>query len=221
MYIGIPAWSEEGYYKIRETYLKKLYQVGTEPFLILPEHNLEKVFALISGVIIPGGGDIDPLIFGEEPRAGLRNYSAKKDFFEITIIKKAVKKGLPVLGICRGMQLISVAFGAKMYQDLASEKEGVLAHEQKAPGDEATHLVTLSPDGYLAKIFKSLKLRVNSFHHQAVKSPGQELRVEAVSSDGVIEAVSGSKILGVQWHPELLEDHEGLFYWLKRKGEDK
>jgi len=218
MYIGIPVWPVEGAYKIRESYLHKIVQAGAHPFLILPDQDLEKVFTLLAGVLIPGGGDIDPGLFGEEPRVGIRNYTVKKDYFEISIIKKAIAHALPVFGICRGMQLIGVTLGANMYQDLSLEKEGVLAHEQKAPENEPTHLVTLSPDGFLAKIFKATKLRVNSFHHQALKNPGKDLKVEAVALDGVIEAVSGPKILGVQWHPELLEDHDGLFQWLIAEG---
>ncbi|NYE56585.1 gamma-glutamyl-gamma-aminobutyrate hydrolase family protein [Carboxydothermus ferrireducens] len=221
MYIGIPVWPEDGFYKIRQSYVQKILKAGAKPFFILPEHDLAGVFKVITGVLIPGGGDIAPELFGEEPRPEIRSYSRQKDLFEINLIKEAHKHALPILGICRGMQLIGVAFGAGMYQDLFTEREGVLAHEQKAPPQEPTHLITLSPEGRLREIFGAARVRVNSFHHQALKNAGTFLSVEAVAEDGVIEAISGPKILGVQWHPELLESHDGLFFWLIEEGGTK
>ncbi len=163
----------------------------------------------LDGLLLSGGGDVSPLRFGEEPLAGLGTVSRERDDFEIALALEARRRGLPVLGICRGHQLLNVALGGTLYQDIPSQVEGAISHQppEGQAVDEFWHSIEILPASRRLALSAEEKILVNSFHHQAVKELAQGLVATARSSDGLIEAfesVEGSWILGVQFHPETL-----------------
>lgn len=170
----------------------------------VPKEQINGLLTHLDGVIVPGGPDIDPTFMGEEPIPQLGATNRDRDIFEIALIRTAVAKKIPILGICRGMQMINVSLGGSVYQDLNSQFSGkVLKHKQDAPGDQPTHFVAVDRD---SKLFKTIgdNVFVNSRHHQAIKDVAEGLKVVATAPDGVIEGVENfdASIQGVQWHPE-------------------
>jgi putative glutamine amidotransferase len=159
----------------------------------------------LDGLILQGGADIHPSIYGEEPTPMLGPVDAVRDTFELELLRAFIAAGKPIFGICRGMQLINVALGGTLYQDLREQGAATHAHTTEAY-DRYVHDVALASDSWLAALYRDTpSLRVNSIHHQGIKRLGEGLSVEATSDDGVVEAVRGtgeSFILGVQWHPE-------------------
>ncbi|AYG00178.1 gamma-glutamyl-gamma-aminobutyrate hydrolase family protein [Lactococcus allomyrinae] len=159
---------------------------------------------LFDGLIIPGGPDIDPTFFGEEPIREIGRTAYQRDYYEIALVKAARKANKPIFGICRGLQLINVAFGGTLYQDLAVQNLGSnLKHSQSAPGGFPTHHVKIDESSHLYETFGS-EAYVNSRHHQAVKDLAKGFNVIATAYDGVVEAIESKEedILAVQWHPE-------------------
>lgn len=162
----------------------------------------------LDGLVISGGDfDVDPALYGERriPKCGPANHARTKS--ELLLLKGAIKKGTPVLGVCGGAQLINVCLGGTLYQDIPSQLKGCRPHSQREPHTKATHLVKISDGSLLRKITKSGEVMVNSTHHQAIKKIGRGLTASAVSPDGVVESIerrSGSFLMGVQWHPEFL-----------------
>lgn len=160
----------------------------------------------LDGLVLQGGADLSPQTYGEEPLKPEWSGDRVRDVYEVELLHEFVEARKPVLGICRGAQLINVAFGGTLYQDLASQVEGAADHVH-ADYDRHTHDVRLEPDSLLARLFPGREAgRVVSIHHQAVKTLGRDLRVEATSvPDGMIEAVRWTGrgfVLGLQWHPE-------------------
>lgn len=191
-----------------QNYSEALADAGALPVMVsnlapqLAREFIERAQALI----LTGGADVDPQLFGEEPLPGLGHVDLGRDEFEIALYRAARERGIPVLGICRGIQVINVAEGGTLIQHLG-DSEGLLQHDQRNIGPVLSHTVSLEPDSILARALGKGSIRTNSFHHQAIKDLGQGLRVVGRSSDGVIEAVEGSAgslVLGVQWHPEML-----------------
>jgi putative glutamine amidotransferase len=162
----------------------------------------------IDGLLITGSGpDLDPKLYGETKRFKFKLMSPQRAEFELKIARMAVEQDLPVLGVCGGMQVLNVAFGGSLVQDIASEIQGALHHQQKAPAAEPSHEVRVKDGTRLSKLIQKPVIHVNSSHHQAIKSLGQGLVVNAVAPDGVIEGLEHSQCdfaLGVQWHPEFL-----------------
>ena len=162
----------------------------------------------IDGFIFPGGGDVHPGFYGEEklPECGEPNRAW--DELETNLFALLMTRNLPILGICRGCQMINVGFGGTLWQDLPSQK-GVMHRQDDAKG-RYSHYVDIVPTTRLGKICETEHLQVNSYHHQAVKDPAPGFTVAAVSDDGIIEAIEGNGpgqfILGVQWHPEVLQE---------------
>lgn len=159
---------------------------------------------MADALIIPGGPDMDPRFFGEEPiwQNGYTHY--KRDVFEMEIFRAFHAAGKPMLGICRGCQLMNIALGGDVYQDLPAQcPSAYIKHKQAAPGDEPTHHVDVAKESLLAQSIGT-RAYVNSRHHQAIRRVADSLHVTAKAPDGVIEAVESAdgKILGVQWHPE-------------------
>ncbi|MDR0297491.1 MAG: gamma-glutamyl-gamma-aminobutyrate hydrolase family protein [Streptococcaceae bacterium] len=188
-----------------------IFAAGGLPIIVpLPENTAladataAEILSFVDGVIIPGGADIDPQFFGESPIPGLGRTNYKRDTFEIALVAAAVTAGKPVLGICRGLQVINVALGGTLYQDLAAQFPGnSIKHAQAAYGSHPTHRVAIAADSLLTPIYGE-EAAVNSRHHQAIKEIPSALTEIASAPDGVVEAIvsADSRILGVQWHPE-------------------
>ncbi|NLN16152.1 MAG: gamma-glutamyl-gamma-aminobutyrate hydrolase family protein, partial [Firmicutes bacterium] len=162
----------------------------------------------LQGLIIPGGGDLDPVYYGQDPQRDLGVVEPDRDRLEMGLLKGAIARGIPILGICRGCQLLSVAAGGDLIQDLG---EGYHQHRQKAPLSHPSHQINIKAGSLLERLLGPGPLRVNSYHHQGIGRVGS-LRPVAWSNDGLIEAIEGEGfILGVQWHPEWLVESAPLF----------
>ena len=190
-------------------YLQILTRVGLTPVLISPAHSPDQVEALLEvcdGLVLSGGEDIDPARFGEHPVPELEAVSLPRDAMEWGALDLALDRDLPVLGICRGLQVLNVYFGGTLYQDLATQRGEQVAHVQDAPWGQHHHEVRCAPDSRLHEILGDCHpLQINSFHHQAVKDLAPPLLCTAQAEDGLIEAVEHrdhSWVVGVQWHPE-------------------
>jgi putative glutamine amidotransferase len=164
---------------------------------------------ILHGLLIPGSpADLDPALYNEEPHPQLGPVNPRRTDCEIEMVRLALSRGLPIFGICGGAQVLNVALGGSLYQDIPSQV--AKAHKHTGLPDRA-HLIDIVPGTQLATIVSAQEMRVNSLHHQAVKVPGQRMIVSASARDGVIEAVElpgPSFVLGVQWHPERLFAHD-------------
>ncbi|MFD1417836.1 gamma-glutamyl-gamma-aminobutyrate hydrolase family protein [Companilactobacillus keshanensis] len=179
----------------------------------LPESKIDTLINKLDGIIFTGGPDVDPTFMNKEPIPELGTTNRYRDIFEISLIKKAFDKDIPILGICRGAQVINVALGGTVYQDLGVQYKGdLLKHHQTAPGNQPTHHV----DVIKSALQKSVGTHpfVNSRHHQAIENAAPSLKVVATAPDGVIEAVENkdTSVQAVQWHPENMwqEDEQQL-----------
>jgi putative glutamine amidotransferase len=184
---------------------------GGVPFILpnlLESAEVERAAQQIDGLLVTGGGDIDPTLFGEEPHPNLGSISPARDQFEIAIIRKMMEQNKPVLAICRGCQILNIAAGGDMFQDIyAQHDKQLLQHSQRAPRSHGSHFVEVKEGSLLHQITDSTRFKVNSFHHQTVRHVAQGFQVSAVASDGIIEAFESTEhsfILGVQWHPECM-----------------
>ncbi len=223
--IGITGNFEDGQLRLGRGYYDSIVAAGGVPLVIPPVADTNVIInslSRIDGLLLSGGGDVNPLWTGEEPSPLLRGINRERDLPELLITRLAFNRQIPILGICRGIQVLATALGGKVAQDLSevkSEKPEVksVKHSQDADRSEPTHSVTIGRGTILSQIYDAPKLHVNSFHHQAVSDGGPRLRVSAVAADGIVEAVESSEyksILGVQWHPECLAEGAPLFQWL-------
>ena len=216
--IGITGNYEDLTCKLGRGYYQSVVEAGGVPVVIPPvadKHVIINTLEHIDALILSGGGDINPLWAGEEPSPRLHGINQERDLPELLIARLAYNRQIPMLGICRGIQTLATAFGGKVSQDICDV--ATVKHSQDADRSEATHSVTIEQDSTLFNIYKEDKLMVNSFHHQAVAEAGDKFRVVAKSADGIVEAMESTEfksILGVQWHPECLEDGLPLFQWL-------
>ncbi|MCD8309768.1 MAG: gamma-glutamyl-gamma-aminobutyrate hydrolase family protein [Prevotellaceae bacterium] len=208
--IGISSDCKNGKLKLSETYTKAVLRAGGIP-LVLPqvEDSLTATVVLeaVDGLILSGGEDINPLLYGEQPQYGLGDVNPARDLSELLWLKVAHARGLPVLGICRGQQFVNVFYGGTLYQDLPSQHEGnPLNHLQSFGGTEPSHLIYIVKGSHLSQLLAGVdSVFVNSFHHQAVKALAPGFRVAAQSPDGVVEAIEGLpglNVVAVQFHPE-------------------
>jgi putative glutamine amidotransferase len=174
------------------------------------------------------GPDLDPKLYRETKRFKFKLMSQQRAGFELKLARMAVEHDLPVLGVCGGMQVLNVAFGGTLVQDIASEIKGSLTHQQKVAATEPTHEVRVSDGTRLYRIIQKPVLRVNSSHHQAIKSLAQGFEINAMASDGVIEGLEHSQhafVLGIQWHPEFLyrqhDTHRRIFETFLQKAARK
>ena len=168
--------------------------------------------SLIDGLLLTGGQDISPQLYGEEPRNVIGEVAPDRDALEVALIQEALKQGKPILGVCRGMQLINVTLGGTLYQDLVTEANVTIQHQQKAQPEFVTHSVIVDAHSHLATLIPNGKL-INSVHHQGIKQLAPTLRASSWSPDSVIESIEwideNHSIVGIQWHPELTFDkHE-------------
>lgn len=220
--IGISGYTESGSCRVNMTYVNSVRMAGGVP-LVIPvtsdDAQIEAVLSVIDGLVMTGGEDFDPLKwFGEEPVRGLGEVVPERDEFDVKLVRAAVAKGIPVLGICRGEQLLAVAFGGSLWQDIPSQvKDSYVKHRQSpTTGTVGTHSIDIAKGSLLAKVLGKEEAVVNSFHHQAIKDVPKGFRVVAVAADDIIEAVErtgrlesayadgGAMILGVQFHPEVI-----------------
>ena len=203
-----------GRHLINTSYVRAVIAAGGTPLLIPSDGDnglAAEYLTLLHGLLVPGGEDVTPALYGEDPLRQVTFMNEDKDRMELALIRGAVERGMPVFGICRGIQLLNVCFGGTLYQDLPAQYPGVLGHAQDmAIRGQLTHRVTLEPDSLLEKLLGGEPLSVNSYHHQAVRTPAPGFTVAARAADGVIEGVEDLKrnLYAVQWHPEdLVESH--------------
>ncbi len=196
--------------ELAQGYYESVVRAGGVPLILPPveeEHILLETLEHVDGLLLSGGGDINPLYLQQEPIPQLHSICPQRDKAELMLIRLAFHRQIPMLGICRGIQMIVAALDGTLYQDLGREYHDgdLLKHDQDLPREYASHTVNVEEDSLLHRIMGSNQFPVNSFHHQAVREAGPHLRVSAKSSDGVIEAVESTEyksLLGVQWHPE-------------------
>ena len=210
--VGLSSKARSGEASANLTYVNAVKKAGGVP-LVIPmttdDRQIDAILDVIDALIMTGGEDIAPLeYFGEEPHPNLGEVVPARDAFDIKLIKKAVAKGIPVLGICRGVQALNVAFGGTLYQDIPTQLPTYsIQHSQDAPGSLGTHTVIIDKNSALYKQVGKEQIAVNSFHHQAVKDVAPGFKATAKSKDGCIEAiemVGNPKVWGVQFHPEHL-----------------
>lgn len=238
--IGITGNYNDQTCTLAEGYYRSVLNAGGIPMIIPPFEDtdcLADILDDLDAIIFSGGGDINPLYLGEEPIPQLHGINPVRDRQELLLAKMAYDRQLPMLGICKGIQIITAALGGKLYQDIYNiepQKNNednhacLLKHSQDLDRTQPSHYVEIAEDSLLFNIYKVNKIAVNSFHHQAVMVPASGFRVSAMSCDGVIEAVESTEyksIIGVQWHPEcfvLNGDNSmmPLFEWLKNEASE-
>jgi len=217
--IGITGNYEDLTCKLGRGYYDSVVRAGGVPLVIPPVADaatLTGTLDHLDGLLLSGGADINPLFQGEQPIPGLHGINRERDLPELLITRMAFNRQLPILGICRGVQTLAVALGGKVCQDIAAG----IKHSQDADRSEPTHSVEVEPDSILFDIYREEQLNVNSFHHQAVSEPGPRFRVTAQSPDGIVEAIESTEfksVMGVQWHPECLDEGLPLFQWLVKE----
>jgi putative glutamine amidotransferase len=192
-------------------YMRAVERAGGLPVALAPlaTENVDSLLEKLSGVLITGGPDLDPSSYGATRHAELGPTDRAVDAFELTLCRHAYRRGIPILGICRGAQVLNVARLGTLHQHLPDVNQGAVEHRQAEPGESTTHEVRVAPDSGLAQTTGGGPVKVNSFHHQAIERLGLDLRPVAWSQDGLIEAVEsedGHFVLGVQWHAETLID---------------
>jgi putative glutamine amidotransferase len=201
---------------VNGAYIRAVQEAGGIPVLITPHFTPEVQAALwqrLDGLVLTGGGDIAPGRFGEARHPTVDEVSPARDELEIDLTRRAVADAVPLFAICRGIQVLNVALGGTLVQDLPSEWPNALSHSQTAPRHQPTHAVKVMGEGtHLGRLLGTLELDVNSMHHQAIKQLGEGLREVAWAPDGVVEGVEmpgdDPFVLGVQWHPEELVAHD-------------
>ncbi|MBF1525068.1 MAG: membrane dipeptidase [Prevotella pallens] len=225
---------------IREVFHKQVIDAGGTPLLIPPTTDTQVIVNIlnrIDGLLLTGGADVNPLWEGEEPIRNMGSINNKRDLSELLTTRLAYNRQIPIFAVCRGLQVLAIALGGKVQQHIydpyiveeTEEKKlarmksvttlrpAKLKHDQSASFNEPTHSIKITPDSVLYSIYKQEKIFVNSFHHQAVSMPGKRFKVTAYAPDGVIECMESAEfkpIMGVQWHPEWLEeDGQKLFKW--------
>ena len=211
--IGItPEIAEDGKVSLNYAYTHAVETAGGIP-LVLPctedEALLQELATLCHGFVFSGGEDIEPARYGEEKLPQCGEQALRRDAFDFAMFEKALATGKPILGICRGSQLINVALGGTLWQDLPSQQPSEICHVQKEGQFDHSHDVNILPDTPLAAIVGKNRLTINSFHHQAAKVLGKGLQVMATADDGIVEATYLPEhpfLLALQWHPERLCD---------------
>jgi putative glutamine amidotransferase len=195
---------------LKNTYVQAVIRAGGLP-MIIPvgiEEDVDQLVAMLDGLLLSGGNDINPMLFNEEPHEYLGEVSPSRDSSELELASRMLKTGKPILGICRGLQVLNVAVGGTLYQDLHKQNDGpILQHLQKAPNTHSSHYVQVEKGSLLESMAGSERIQVNSYHHQSLKDVPPVFKVTGVASDGIIEAIESTDkqfVFGVQWHPESL-----------------
>ena len=199
---------EERYY-VAKNYIDAIVEAGGVPVMIPIlncEEDMLKIMDSLDGIILSGGFDVNPIYYGEEPTANVGYTYSPRDICELFIVKAAIEKDMPILGISRGQQIMTVAFGGTLYQDISQNSNTTINHVQRAGINDIGHFVDIKPGTKLYNIFGTDRLLVNSFHHQAARTIPKNFVVSAISSDGIVEAIEHETkpIMAVQWHAELM-----------------
>jgi putative glutamine amidotransferase len=194
---------------VNAAYVRALLQAGGVPLVLSPLMGTTmaaRALDGLDGLLLTGGEDIDPAWYGAAPSPYLDPPSRERDLFELALFAVARQRGVPVLGVCRGIQLINVALGGDLYQDLPSERPGLVEHRPEGPRDLRSHKIRLTPGSRVAAALGVLEVTVNSSHHQAIRQLASGLIATGWSDDGLVEAVESAPgspwVLAVQWHPE-------------------
>ena len=218
--IGITANYTDGDASLRDRYYTQIADAGGVPVIIPPLADKDIIINTLDNIdalLLTGGADHNPLWSGQQPQPGLHNINQARDLPELLATRLACNRQMPILGICRGMQTIAIALGGEVCQDIPHTPQ-LIKHSQEADRTEPTHSVDIEPASALHGIFGTDRIFVNSFHHQAVTSPGKGMRITATAPDGTAEAMESTchkPVIGVQWHPEWMgTDGLPLFRWL-------
>lgn len=203
-------------YAMATTYTEAIEAAGGVPVVIPPQvGNISEIISVVDGLLISGGGDIRPDRYGDsevhETTYGIHDL---RDELEIALVREATGRDIPMLCICRGIQILNVALGGTLIQDIADQYSTEIVHRQQINAirkEDPSHTVSVTPGSLLERTYEASEINVNSFHHQALRDVAPDLAIDAVSPDEVVEGVShpaSSWILGVQWHPEMMfRDH--------------
>jgi putative glutamine amidotransferase len=206
--VSVDAYPGRAY--TNAAYVLAVQQAGGVPVLLPPQlagTARDELWRRLDGLVLSGGGDMDPARFGEHRHPTVYDVSAARDELEIDLTRRALAEGIPLLAICRGIQVVNVALGGTLYQDIPTDLRSPIAHTQKERRDQPTHPVKVQEGSRLAEILGRLEVDVNSFHHQALRELGRGLRAVAAAPDGVIEGVEVAEhpfAVAIQWHPEEL-----------------
>jgi putative glutamine amidotransferase len=218
--LAIPPGPKPPRFGINQSYVRALTAAGCAPVLIPlldDDERLRAIYDRLDGIVFPGGADIAPQEYREEPIGDLNVVEARRDRTELTLARWAFADDLPTLGICRGQQVLNVALGGSLWQDLRHQGVTSVEHSDAdgRPRTALMHRVRLDPDSRLAQLIDETSIEVNSLHHQAVKAVAPQLKVTGTSEDGVIESLESDDrrfLIAVQWHPEELDD----LPWVRR-----
>ena len=202
---------------VNEDYVDSVVKNGGIPFIIPfteADEVIKSQMAHVQGLILSGGHDVDPHLYGEELMPKIGPIWPQRDHFDMLLLKIAEEANKPVLGVCRGAQIINVAHGGSLYQDISYRSEQTLKHEQGHTPDLPTHKVTIKKNSLLAKTLGKTECMVNSFHHQLIKKVAPDLLEVADASDGVPEGLENKQgtVLAIQWHPEMLHNNPNTKY---------
>jgi putative glutamine amidotransferase len=205
------TWDGQTRSGVNANYVRSVLAAGGLPIIIVPDLSPDEavdLFGDCDGLLLTGGEDIDPSHYGAAPHSKLGTIDRRRDANELALVAEARARDLPVLGICRGIQLCNVAFGGTLFQDLPSQRPGAIDHDPPAARDVRGHAIMVTENSKLAHILGTTELAENSFHHQAIDRLGAGLVATAMAADGVIEGVESADpnewIVAVQWHPEEL-----------------
>jgi putative glutamine amidotransferase len=191
-----------------DDYSRAIHSCGGAPILIPVAQNRDSLGTVLDrsdGLLLSGGPDINPKFYREEPISGLGEIDEALDRMELEATKMALDRGVPIFAVCRGIQVLNVALGGTLYQDIANQVRESINHTQRADKSINTHSIKIERKTLLYDLFKTGKIWVNGKHHQAIKDLAPGLNISARASDGIIEAVEITEnkfTLGVQWHPE-------------------
>lgn len=210
---GIRQDGDTSRVRLTAAYVTALEAAGLVPLIIPPLTDKGAAAAIldsVAGLMLTGGGDIDPARYGERRHEKVSNVNVARDATEVALVEEARRRRTPVLAICRGIQVLNVALGGTLVQDIPSQCPGALAHDEDTPRNSRSHDISVEPGSLIANAIGTGSCSVNSFHHQSVKGLGEGLKVTARSPDGVIEGIESEGedwwVLAVQWHPEEMTD---------------
>lgn len=199
--------------RLTAAYVTALESAGLVPLIVPPLSNASAAAAVldsVSGLVLTGGEDVDPARYGESRHEKVRFINAARDATEAALIEEARARGKPVLAICRGIQILNVALGGTLVQDISSQCHTDIGHDEDSPRDTRSHEISVEPGSLIAKAVGADHITVNSFHHQSVKRVAEGMRVTARSPDGIIEGIESTDkdwwVMAVQWHPEEMTD---------------